>query len=108
MLHMAAGTVIYGISGDAVWRIRNTHEDLASRPAAGPEIYGIFGDAVFATGDTHGDSTSRAGENADKIEESQSRVPIVSCFVGPLGVRVVRFAGGTPLRPRRTGNARRA
>ena len=42
------------------------------------------------------------GENADSIGESQSRVPILSCFVGPLGVRVVRFAGGTPLRPRRT------
>ena len=49
-----------------------------------------------------------AGENADNIEESHSRVPILSCFVGPLGVRVVRFACGTPLRPRRTGNARRA
>ena len=48
------------------------------------------------------------GENADNIEESQSRVPILSCFVGPLGVRVVRFVGGTPLRPRRTGNARHA
>ena len=43
-----------------------------------------------------------AGENADSIEESQSRVTILSCFVGPLGVRVVRFACGTPLRPRRT------
>ena len=42
------------------------------------------------------------GENPDNIEESESRVPILSCFVGPLGVRVVRFAGGTPLRPRRT------
>ena len=49
-----------------------------------------------------------AGENADNIEESQSRVPILSCFVGPLGVRVVLLAGGTPLRPRRTGNARHA
>ena len=48
------------------------------------------------------------GENADDIEESESRVPILSCFVGPLGVRVVRFVGGTPLRPRRTGNARHA
>ena len=55
---MAAGAVIYGISGDAIWRIRNTHGDLASRPAAGPVIYGIFGDAAFDVGDTHGDSTS--------------------------------------------------
>ena len=43
-----------------------------------------------------------AGENDGKIEESQSRVPILSCFVGPLGVRVVRFAGGTPFLPGQT------
>ena len=43
-----------------------------------------------------------AGENADNIEESQSRVSILSCFVGPLGVRVVRFAGGTPFLPGQT------
>ena len=49
---MASGAVICGISGDAVWRIRNTHGDLASRPAAGPVIYGRFGDAVFETCDT--------------------------------------------------------
>ena len=55
---MAAGAVLYDISGDAVLKIRNTHRDLASRPAAGPVIYGIFGDAVFEIGDTHGDSTS--------------------------------------------------
>ena len=33
---MASGAMACGISGDAVWRIRNTHEDLASRPEAGP------------------------------------------------------------------------
>ena len=43
---MAAGTVIYGRSGDAVLRIRNTHGDSTSRPVAGPVIYGIFGDAA--------------------------------------------------------------
>ena len=54
---MAVGTVIYGISGDAVSRIRNTHGDSTSRPAAGPVISGTFGDAVIEIGDTHGDST---------------------------------------------------
>ena len=58
---MAAGAVIYGISGDAVLRIRNTHGDLASRPAAGPVISGILGDAVFETGDTHGTGIRRPG-----------------------------------------------
>ena len=70
---MAAGAVIYGISGDAVLRIRNTHEDLASRPAAGAVIYGIFGDAVFGIGDTHGDSTSRSAKTLI-ISRNRSRV----------------------------------
>ena len=47
-------------------------------------------------------------EKADTIEESQSRAPILPCFIGPLGGGGVRFAGGTPLRLRRTGNARHA
>ena len=59
---MAVGTVIYGISGDAVFRIRNTHGDSTSRPAAGPVIYGIFGDAACGIGDTHEDSTPRAAK----------------------------------------------
>ena len=59
---MAVGTVIYGIFGDAVLRIRNTHGDSTSRPVAGPVIYGIFGDAAFGIGDTHGDSTPRAAK----------------------------------------------
>ena len=41
-------------------------------------------------------------QKADSIEESQSRVPILSCFIGPLGVRVVRFACGTPFLPGQT------
>ena len=45
-------------------------------------------------------------EKADAIEESQSRVPILLCFIGPLGVRVVRFAGGTPFLPRGTAKSR--
>ena len=57
---MAFGTVIYGISGDAVLRIRNAHGDSTSRRVAGPVIYGIFGDAAFGIGDTHEDSTPRA------------------------------------------------
>ena len=59
---MVVGTVIYGISGDAVLRLRNTHGDSTSRPAAGPVIYGIFGDAAFGIGDTHEDSTPRAAK----------------------------------------------
>ena len=35
-------------------------------------------------------------EKADTIEESQSRAPILPCFIGPPGGQVVRFAGGTP------------
>ena len=67
---MAAGTVIYGISGDAVLRIRNTHGDSTSRPATGPVIYGIFGDAACGIGDTHEDSTSRA---AKRVTLSRNR-----------------------------------
>ena len=70
---MAAGAVIYGISGDAVLRIRNTHEDLASRAAAGPVISGIFEDAVFEIGDTHGDSTSRSAKTL-MVSGNRSRV----------------------------------
>ena len=103
---MAFGTVIYGISGDAVLRIRNTHGDSTSRPVAGPVIYGIFGDAARGIGDTHEDSTSRAAKKADTIEESQSRAPVLPCFVGPLGGQVVRFAGGAPFLPRRTAKSR--
>ena len=59
---MAVGAVIYGISGDAVSRIRNTHGDSTSRPVAGPVIYVIFGDGAFGIGDIHEDSTSRAAK----------------------------------------------
>ena len=45
-------------------------------------------------------------EKADAIEESQSRAPILPCFIGPLGDQVVRFAGGTPFLPRRTAKSR--
>jgi len=56
---MAAGTVIYGRSGDAVFRIRNTHGDSTPRPAAGAVICGIFGDVAPEIGNAHEDSTSR-------------------------------------------------
>ena len=69
---MAAGTVIYGISGDAVFRIRNTHGDSTSRPAAEAVIYGIFGDAAFEIGNTH--------------EEVMSRIAKVTCFTVKLAV----------------------
>ena len=59
---MAAGTVIYGISGDAVFRIRNTHGDSTPRPAAGAVIYGIFGDVATEIGNTREDSTPRAAK----------------------------------------------
>ena len=47
-------------------------------------------------------------EKADTIQESQSRAPILPCFIGPLGEQVVRFAGGTPFLPRRTAKSRHA
>ena len=59
---MAAGTVIYGISGDAVFKIDNTHGDSTPLPAAGAVIYGIFGDAAPEIGNTRGDSTPRAAK----------------------------------------------
>ena len=59
---MAAGTVVYGISGDAVSRIRNTHADSTPRPAAEAVIYGTFGDVAFEIGNTHEDSTPRAAK----------------------------------------------
>ena len=45
-------------------------------------------------------------EKADTIEESQSRAPVLPCFLGPLGGQVVRFAGGARLLPRRTAKSR--
>ena len=45
-------------------------------------------------------------EKADTIEESQSRAPVLPCFIGPLGGQVVRFAGGRPFLPRRTAKSR--
>ena len=69
---MAVGTVIYGISGDAVSRIRNTHGDSTSRPVAGPVIYGIFGNAASVIGDTHEDSTSRAAKR-QTLSRNRSR-----------------------------------
>ena len=120
---MAPGAVIYGISGDAVLRIRNTHGDLASRPAAGPVIYGIFGDAAFDVGDTHGDSTSWPAKTL-MVSRNRSRVcrfcRVLSVRWGsgssgsrtarrfcPAGMQnhgtsesqVAQFAGGTPILP---------
>ena len=120
---MAVETVIYGISGDAVSRIRNTHGDSTSRPVAGPVIYGIFGDAAFRVGDTHEDSTPRA---AKRLTLSRNRSLVRRfCRVlsvrwgsgssgsraarrfGPAGLamrgtfeaRVAQFACGTPILP---------
>ena len=93
---MAAGTVIYGISGDAVFRIRNTHGDSTPRPAAEAVICGRFGDVAPEIGNAREDSTSRIPKRLATIQESQTRAPILPCFVGPLGDQVVRFAGGTP------------
>ena len=120
---MAPGAVIYGISGDAVLRIRNTHGDLASRPAAGPVISGIFGDAVFEIGDTHGDSTSRSAitlivsRNRSRVcrfcrvlsvrwgsGSSGSRAARRFCPARPqkrsiFEAQVAQFARGTPILP---------
>ena len=123
---MASGAVICGISGDVVWRIRNTHGDLASRPAAGPVISGIFGDGVFEICDTHRDSTSRSAKWL-RVSGNRSRV-CRFCRVlsvrwgsgssgsraarrfGPAGpqkrgtfeTQVARFACGTPFLAPRT------
>ena len=80
---MAVGTVIYGISGDAASRIRNTHGGSTSRPVAGRVIYGIFGDAAFEIGDTHEDSPSRA---AKRLTLSRNR-SLVHRFCRVLSVR---------------------
>ena len=69
---MAAGTVIYGRSGDAVSRIRNTHWDSTPRPAAEPVIYCIFGDATFEIGNTH--------------EKVTPRIAKVTCFTVKIAV----------------------
>ena len=45
-------------------------------------------------------------EKADTIEELQSRAPNLPGFVGPLGVQVARFAGGTPFLHRRMAKTR--
>ena len=45
-------------------------------------------------------------EKADAIEESQSRAPVLPCFIGPLGDQVLRFAGGAPFSPGRTAKSR--
>jgi len=59
---MAAGTVIYGISGDAVFRIRNTHGDSTPRPAAEAVICSIFGDVASEIGNAREASTSRTAK----------------------------------------------
>ena len=59
---MADGTVIYGISGDAVFKIVNTHGDPTPRPAAEAVIYGIFGVVAFEIGNTREDSTPRTAK----------------------------------------------
>ena len=126
---MAPGAVIYGISGDAVLRIRNTHGDLASRPADGPAISGIFGDAVFEIGDTHVDSTSRSAKtlivsgNRSRVcrfcrvlsvrwgsGSSGSRAARRFCPARPqkrsiFEAQVAQFACGTPILPRRAVKA---
>ena len=69
--------------------------------AAGVVIYGIFGDAVPEIG-----FNAAGRQKADTIEELQSRAPNLPCFVGPLGVQVVRFAGGTRFWHGRTAKTR--
>ena len=118
---MAVGTVIYGISGDAVSRIRNTHGDSTSRPVAGPVIYVIFGDGAFGIGAIHGDSTSRAAKRSTLsrnrslvlrfcrvlsvrwgTRSSVSRAARRFCPAGPQNPgtsesQVAQFACGTPV-----------
>ena len=45
-------------------------------------------------------------QKAGAAWESRSRLPILPCFIGPPGDRVVRFAGGTPFLPRQTAKFR--
>ena len=77
---MAAGTVIYGISGDAVFRIRNTHGDLAPRPAAGPVLYGH----------SRAKSSFSAGTH-NAIDETTPYVAKVTCFT----IKIMAPAVGT-------------
>ena len=120
---MAAGTVICGISVDAVFRIRNTHGGPTPRPAAEAVIYGIFGDAAFEVGNTHEDSTPRAAKRPTLSRNRSlvrrfcrvlsvrwgSRSPGLRAArgFGPAGpqnrgtfeTQVARFARGTPILP---------
>ena len=120
---MAPGAVIYGISGDAVFKIDNTHGGSTPLTAAGAVIYGIFGDAAPEIGNTHRDSTPRAAKrltlsrNCSLVRRicrvlsvrwgSRSSVSRAACGFGPAGqqtrgtfeAQVARFACGTPILP---------
>ena len=118
---MAAGTVICGISGDAVFKIDNTRGDPTPRPAAAAVIYGTFGDVACEIGNTHEDSTPRAAKRQTLsrnrslarrfcsvlsvrwgARSSGSRAARRFCPAGPQnhGIfesQVAQFAGGTPV-----------
>ena len=120
---MAAGAVIYGISGDAVFKIDNTHGDSTPLPAAGAVIYGIFGDVAFEVGNTHEDSTPRTAKRQTLSRNrclvrrfcrvlsvrwgSRSSVSRAARGFGPAGPQkrgtfespVAQFACGTPILP---------
>ena len=127
---MAAGTVIYGISGDAVSRIRNTHGDSTPRPAAEAVIYGTFGDVACEIGNAHEDSTPRTAKRRTLsrnrslarrfcrvlsvrrgARSSVSRAARRFCPAGPQNrgtseSRVAQFACGTPVLAPRTVKTR--
>ena len=127
---MAAGTVIYGTSGEAVCEIVNTHGDSTPLPAAGAVIYGIFRDAAPEIGNTHGDSAPRAAKrltlsrNCSLVRRicrvlsvrwgSRSSGSRAARGFGPAGpqkrgtfeTQVARFACGTPILPHWTVKAR--
>ena len=102
---MVVGTVIYGISGDAVFKIDNTHGYSTPRPAAEAVIYGIFRDAVFESGDTREDSTPRA---AKRLTLSRNRSRGCRVLSGRWGARssVSRAARGfCPAGPQNHGTS---
>ena len=126
---MAAGTVIYGESGEAVSRIRNTHGDSTPRPAAEAVIYGIFGDVALEIGNTHEDSAPRTakrqtlsrnrnlarrfcrvlsvrrGATSSVSRAARRFCPAVPQNHGTFESRVAQFACGTPvLAPRSVKN----
>ena len=93
---MAARAVIYGLSGDAVCKIDNTHRGSTPLPAAGAVIYGIFGDVAPEIGNTHGDSAPRAAKRLT-LSRNCSLVRRISRFLSVrLGTQVARLPYGTP------------